>query len=79
MEHSVLPTKSADSRAKQEALWRSCLARCAAGDQTGLADLYDGSNEFVYSSAVRMLGGVADAEEVTPGRFYAGLEDSRSV
>ena len=61
---TLLPTRSPDSRAKHEALWRNC-PRCAAGDQTGLADLYRGSNQLVYSLAVRMLGGVADAEEVT--------------
>jgi len=37
--------------------------RCRRSNRLG--GPYDGSNELVYSSAVRMLGGVADAEEVT--------------
>lgn len=53
------------SKASQEALWRDYLGRSAAGDQSALAALYDESSRLVYSMAVRLLGDVADAEEVT--------------
>jgi len=56
---------SAPSKASQEALWRDYLGRSAAGDQTALAALYDESCRLVYSVVLRLLGDVADAEEVT--------------
>jgi RNA polymerase sigma-70 factor (ECF subfamily) len=39
--------------------------RCAAGDQSALAALYDESSSLAYSLAMRLLGDTADAEEVT--------------
>jgi RNA polymerase sigma-70 factor (ECF subfamily) len=54
-----------DLKAVREAAWRAYLRRSAAGDQVGLASLYDESSQLVYSVILRVLGDVADAEEVT--------------
>jgi RNA polymerase sigma-70 factor, ECF subfamily len=45
--------------------WRNYVRRVAEGDQAALATLYDESSTVVYSLAYRMLGSVAEAEEVT--------------
>jgi len=52
-------------KAPRERLWRDYLGRCAAGDQGALAALYDESGKLVYSVVLRLVGDVADAEEVT--------------
>jgi RNA polymerase sigma-70 factor, ECF subfamily len=49
----------------QQAAWRQYVQRCAAGDQSALAALYDESSRLVYSMAFRILRDTADAEEVT--------------
>ena len=54
-----------DLKAIREAAWRAYLGRSAAGDQAALAALYDESSQLVYSVILRLLGDVADAEEVT--------------
>ncbi len=41
------------------------MDRCAAGDQSALAALYDESSSLTYSIAMRLLADSADAEEVT--------------
>jgi RNA polymerase sigma-70 factor (ECF subfamily) len=41
------------------------VERCAAGDQSALAALYDESNRLVYTMALRILRDTADAEEIT--------------
>ena len=41
------------------------MDRCAAGDQSALAALYDESSSLVCALAMRLLGDMADAEEVT--------------
>lgn len=58
-------SSDASPRTAREVLWRDYLGRSAAGDQTALAALYDESSQLVYSVALRLLGDVADAEEVT--------------
>ncbi len=41
------------------------MRRVASGDQTALAELYDGSSRFVYGLALRILKDVGAAEEVS--------------
>jgi RNA polymerase sigma-70 factor (ECF subfamily) len=41
------------------------VARCADGDETALATLYDQSNRLVYSLILAIVRNTADAEEVT--------------
>lgn len=60
------PTRKEQSVwADHEAAWRQLLVACASGDQTALASLYDQSASLVYGIAVKMLGDLSDAEEVT--------------
>lgn len=54
----------AESFSRQMAL-AGYLNRCAAGDQSAFAALYDETNRLVYSMALRILSEPADAEEVT--------------
>src|SRR5437588_5889650 len=55
---------ASDPKAARETAWRSYLTRSAAGDQTALSALYDETGQLVYSVILRVLGDVADAEEV---------------
>jgi RNA polymerase sigma-70 factor (ECF subfamily) len=48
-----------------ELLWNECLEQVAEGDSQALGRLYDGTHALVYGLALRILGDVADAEEVT--------------
>lgn len=41
------------------------VARMAQGHQEALAELYDATSSLIYGLAVRILGEVSDAEEVT--------------
>ena len=72
-------------KAAREALWRDYLGRSAGGDQSALAALYDESSQLVYSVVLRVLGDVADAEEVTMDvytqvwRSAAGYDGSRGT
>ncbi|HLX44673.1 MAG TPA: sigma-70 family RNA polymerase sigma factor [Bryobacteraceae bacterium] len=54
----------AESASRQTAL-AGYLSRCAAGDQSALAALYDETSRLVYSMALRVLSQPSDAEEVT--------------
>ena len=45
--------------------WEELLAKCARGDQSALATLYDQSSSLVYGVALRVVTNPADAEEVT--------------
>lgn len=49
------------SNAKDEAAW---IARIRAGDETAMADLYDGYSGIVYGVALRVLNDAAAAEDV---------------
>ena len=51
--------------AVREAHWRVYLARISDGEQPALGALYDESSSLIYSMVLRVLGNVADAEEVT--------------
>ena len=51
--------------AQSDVAWKHYIDRCATGDQSAMAQLYDESSPLVYSVALRVLGDTADAEEVT--------------
>jgi len=48
-----------------QSVWLHYVERSAGGDQGAFASLYDASRNLVYSTALRILGEPADAEEVT--------------
>jgi len=50
-------------RCSGEQEWTFLIRRAAEGDETALADLYDGTSQFVYSLALRILGDSMAAEE----------------
>jgi RNA polymerase sigma-70 factor, ECF subfamily len=52
-------------REAQDAHWRGCMGRIAAGEQSALGSLYDESSSLVYAMVLRLVGNVPDAEEVT--------------
>ena len=64
-------------------LWTQYLTDVAAGSHNALTRLYDESSSLVYSLALRILGDVADAEEVTLDvytqvwRSASGFDSSR--
>jgi RNA polymerase sigma-70 factor (ECF subfamily) len=58
-------TNRRTAAAARDAHWRVYLARIADGEQPALGMLYDESSSLVYSMVLRVLGNVADAEEVT--------------
>lgn len=49
----------------RDGAWKQYIERAAWGDEEALAGLYDESGGLVYSTALRILGNEADAEEVT--------------
>jgi RNA polymerase sigma-70 factor (ECF subfamily) len=49
----------------RDGAWTQYIERAASGDEEALAGLYDESGGLVYSTALRILGNEADAEEVT--------------
>lgn len=77
------PDEGSPSKVEQEAAWRRYVTRMAAGDQSGLAALYDESSRLVYSVVLRIVRRVEDAEEVTLDVFTqvwksaAGYDASR--
>jgi len=50
--------------ASRQLAWAGYVDRCAAGDQSALAALYDETGRLVYTMALRILHEPADAEEV---------------
>ena len=56
---------AAEETLSREHVWNAHVQRIAAGEDDALADLYDQTGRLVYSLALRILGQVADAEEVT--------------
>lgn len=57
-------TARAEATSRQIA-WVSYVNRCATGDQSALAALYDETSRLVYAMALRILHEPADAEEIT--------------
>ena len=57
------PPRSLESRARNED-WMALIRRAAAGDQSALTALYDGTNRLVFGLVLRILGDHATAEEV---------------
>jgi len=52
-------------RLPRESTWLDYVRSAASGDEKAFASLYDETNTMVYGLAMRMLGNVEDAEEVT--------------
>jgi RNA polymerase sigma-70 factor (ECF subfamily) len=52
------------SIAIREAGWGDYVRRCASGDESALAALYDESSQLTYAIAIRILQDEADASEV---------------
>lgn len=63
--NELRPDEGLLSKAEQDAAWRGYVGRMAAGDQSGLAALYDESSRLVYSMVLRIVRRTEDAEEVT--------------
>ena len=56
---------SPQRRSSEQSAWSHYLQRSAKGDQSALTALYDESSRLVYATALRILQGSHDAEEVT--------------
>lgn len=64
----------------EQSAWSHYLRRIAEGDQSALAALYDESSRLVYATALRILQGPDDAEEVTMDVYmqvWRGAKDYR--
>lgn len=53
------------NRTPREAAWLEYIRLAARGDESAFASFYDETTTLVYSLAIRLLGNVEDAEEVT--------------
>ncbi len=64
----VLDTRTVSANAshatRAEPDWSGLVRRAAAGDQTGLAELYDATSQLVFALALRILGNRHEAEDV---------------
>jgi RNA polymerase sigma-70 factor, ECF subfamily len=60
---------AAPGRGARDLVWSGYLRRCAEGDQSALAHLYEESSRYVYGMALRILRDAADAEEITVDVF----------
>lgn len=58
-------TASTIDRTDNARAWESLVTRSARGDERALAQLYDSTNRLVYGMALRILGDVSSAEDVT--------------
>jgi RNA polymerase sigma-70 factor (ECF subfamily) len=72
-----LASAKAETTSRQ-VVWASYLSRCAAGDQSALAALYDETSRLVYATALRVLREPADAEEVTLDVYMQAWRNARS-
>lgn len=64
-ESGAFTASVAFKRLPREGAWLGYLQQAASGDEGAFASLYDETNSLVYGLALRMLGNVEDAEEVT--------------
>src|SRR5262249_10924448 len=64
-ESTAGPSSVTFKRLPREGVWLEYLAQASSGDESALAFLYDETNTLVYGLALRMLGNIEDAEEVT--------------
>jgi RNA polymerase sigma-70 factor (ECF subfamily) len=62
------------SRAERDALDASAMARVLAGDDSGLAELYDRHAPFVHGLALKIVRDPSDAEDVVHDAFVAVAE-----
>ena len=58
------PRDQAETRLRNERL-TALVARVAAGDETGLGELYDATSRLIYSLVLRIVSDAATADEVT--------------
>jgi RNA polymerase sigma-70 factor (ECF subfamily) len=58
-------TASTIERTDNDRVWEGLVKRSAHGDERALAQLYDSTNRLVYGMAMRILGDVSSAEDVT--------------
>jgi RNA polymerase sigma-70 factor (ECF subfamily) len=72
-----LASAKAQASPRQELL-AGYLSRCAEGDQSALAALYDETSRLVYAMALRILHEPADAEEVTLDVYMQAWRTARS-
>lgn len=64
-ESNANPAGVAFKRLPREGVWLGYVQQASSGDEGAFASLYDETNSLVYGLAMRMLGNVEDAEEVT--------------
>lgn len=58
------PSYDLSKFSKQEERWASLLSEMAEGSESALGEFYDSTNHLVYGLTLRILGDVAEAEEV---------------
>ncbi|WP_396127362.1 sigma-70 family RNA polymerase sigma factor [Acidicapsa acidisoli] len=66
---STGPAKTQDAGAEGESAEAVILARAQSGDHAAFAQLYSAHKRRVYSLCLRMLGNVAEAEDLTQESF----------
>ncbi len=79
---ALTPEVAASPGEELEVFWSQCVKRIASGESEALGRLYDGTHPLVYGLALRVLGDIRDAEEVTLDVYTqvwrtAGSFDSR--
>jgi RNA polymerase sigma-70 factor (ECF subfamily) len=62
------------SRAERDALDVAAMARVLAGDDSGLAELYDRHGPFVFGVALKIVRDPVEAEDVVHDAFVAIVE-----
>ena len=73
---AVQAHSSEASRAEPD--WNMLMQRAAAGDQTGLAELYDATSPLVFGLALRILGDRNEAEDAVVEVYAQAWRDAHS-